>query len=29
MRGLRDVEERHDLADADLAGVAAQDVDEL
>ena len=28
-RGLRDVEQRNQLADADLAGVLAQDVDEL
>ena len=28
-RGLGDVEERDELADADLAGVAAKDVDEL
>ena len=28
-RGLGDVEQRHELADADLAGVLAQDVDEL
>ena len=28
-RGLGDVEERHQLADADLAGVLAQHVDEL
>ena len=28
-RGLRDVEQRHELADADLAGVLAQHVDEL
>ena len=27
--GWRDVEERHELAHADLAGVLAQDVDEL